>query len=294
MSSHRPFSSPLLLLSCLLLSCLLVLLAGCGDDGTSTPADAGPGDDGATGDAGGGDGGTVEPASTDHCDYVELPATAGAGGTVEAGAVEAGAAERVLGMSVGSTLGAYTARADFMGSSPAVDRRYMEMAGAFKPSVGIETLPRAKAVALSAGGETVVIVKADLALSDEWITFELEERLGAELAGKVIFATSHSHSAWGHYGANSALQVGVGRRRALAHTQLLDDLEAVARAAMEAMEPAKIGIAHEGDFDPLDLVSRDRRSENDDLPGGAGRKDHDLFVIRIDATDDSPIALIPI
>lgn len=254
-----------------------LLLAACGDD------------DGASDDAG-----LVEPAPTDHCGYTTLAATAGAGGTVTEGALEAGAAEVTLGMSVGSALGAYTSRADFMGSVRAVDTRYVELAGAFKPSIGVQTLPKAKALALRAGGETVVIVKADLALSDDWITFELEERLGADFAGKVIFSTSHSHSAWGHYGANSALQAGIGRRRAHAYGKLLDDLEAVARAALAALVSARIGIAHDAAFDPDDLVTRDRRGENDDLPNGADRKDHDLFVIRVDATDGTPIALVPI
>ncbi len=264
-------------------------LFACGDDGGGS-TDAGPGLDSDTT----ADGGPVEPASTDHCDYAPLPATAGAGGTVEAGSVQAGAAELVLGLSVGSALGAYTARADFMGEVVPVDRRFIELAGAFKPSVGVETLPRAKALALRAGDETVVIVKADLALSDDFITFELEERLGDDFAGKVLFATSHSHSAWGHYGSNSALQVGIGRRRAHAYARLVDDLETVARAALDALEPARVGIAHDGDFDPEDRVNRDRRSENDDLPGGEDRKDHDLFVLRVDAADGAPIALLPV
>ena len=278
-----------------IVSALLLLpwTAACGDDDGVVSGDAGPRDaasaDGAT-DAGP----PIEPASTDHCNYTPLVPTAHAGETVAEGALEAGAAERVLGMSVGSALGAYTARADFMGMVRAVDRRYMEIAGAFKPSVGVETLPRVRALALRAGGETVVILKADLALADDWITYELEERLGPELAGKVIFATSHSHSAWGHYGSNSALQVGIGRRRAHSYGGLLDDLEVVAREALDGLAPARIGIAHVSDFDPDDLVTRDRRGENDDLPNGANRKDHDLFVLRVDATDGSPIAIVPV
>jgi neutral ceramidase len=273
----------------LTLSSLTLLLAACGDD------DAMPGDGGAPDAAidSGEDAGVVEPRSTDHCDFTALAPTAGAGGTVTEGALEAGAAERVLGMSVGSALGAYTARADFMGSVAPVDRRFVELAGSFKPSVGIETFPRARALALRAGGETVLIVKADLALADDWITYELEERLGAEFAGKVIFATSHSHSAWGHYGSNSALQVGIGRRRAHAYSGLLDDLEGVSRDALAALAPARIGIAHDGAFDPENRVNRDRRSENDDLPNGANRDDHDLFVVRVDAAGDgSPIAVV--
>src|SRR5687768_9531380 len=80
-------------------SCLALILAlACGE--SPAPVDAGPGDAGPP----------DPPPSTDHCSYVELTPTAGAGGTVAAGVISAGAAERRITIPLGVTLGAYTSR----------------------------------------------------------------------------------------------------------------------------------------------------------------------------------------
>lgn len=233
-----------------------------------------------------------EPASTAHCDYETQPSTAGSGGAVTSGAIQAGTAEGILHLPIGSGLGGYTARADFMGSVTWPDRRFTAYSGSFKASVGVETWPRVRAVAITAGDETVVLLKADVIHSDELVLHDVTERLGSDYRGKVLFTTSHSHSAWGHYVSNTVLQIGSGRRRNQAHDRLVDDLVAAAEAALAARAPAQLGFAHDGDFDPENRVSRDRRSENDSLPNGVG-KDHDLFVLRIDHADGSPMALLP-
>src|SRR5215470_7848274 len=123
------------------LALVLGAFAACGDDGPKTP------------DAG---------VTTENCDYVPLAPTAGAGTPVAAAALQAGAAERVLDVPVGTALGGYTARAGFLGSAGVVDTRKVAMSGTFNPSIGVEVAPRAKAVALTSGGETVVIVKVDM------------------------------------------------------------------------------------------------------------------------------------
>jgi len=70
-------------------------------------------------------------------------------------------------------------------------------------------------------------------------------------------------------------------------------MEDAARAALAARRPAKIGVSVDSDFDPDDQITRDRRGENDDLMGGP-RKDDRMFLVRIDGTDDQPIAVVPI
>ncbi len=152
--------------------------------------------------------------STDHCTYEPMPATANATGTVTAGALSAGAAEAVIAAPVGSALGGYSARAAFLGASTkTVDNRKVPISGTFYPSIGVETAPRAKALALTAGGETVVIVHLDAIFVYEGLVFDLEERLGAAYHGKVLVAASHSHSAWSQFTGHDALQVGAGRLR---------------------------------------------------------------------------------
>src|SRR5262245_12265331 len=111
---------------------------------------------------GGGD--DVQPptgVNTDHCSYEPVPMTAHTGGTVAAAPLQAGAADVVLDVPVGTALGGYTARAGFIGTAGVVDTRKNQISGTFNPSIGVFTAPRAKAIALTAGEETVIIVKTD-------------------------------------------------------------------------------------------------------------------------------------
>jgi neutral ceramidase len=230
----------------------------------------------------------------DPCVYVALPPTASSGGTVEAGSIEAGTAERVLRMPVGGALAAYTARSFFLPGNPPADDRRNSISGSFYPSVGIETAPRIQALVLSAGGETIAIVKMDLAISDSDVLHDVEAMLGPEWSGKVLLSTSHTHSGVGHYTSNWVLQLGFGKTHGDVVSPLVEDVVAAIRDAFDARRQARLGFAYDGDFDPDDLVSHDRREENDALPNGNQRKDRDFHLIRVDAADGSPIAIVPI
>jgi neutral ceramidase len=245
----------------------------------------------------GGGGGTATPDSgvvtTDQCTYQPLNPTANAGTAVTSSALMAGAAENILDIPVGTALGGYTARAQFLSDAPTVDTRKVAISGTFNPSIGFSAAPRVKAVALSAGGEQVVIVKADMIFVYEGMLYDLEQRLGPAFAGKVIITASHSHSAWAQMTAHGPLKLGAGQMRDLVYTRFLDAFEATARAAIAAERPAQIGFFADPNFDPTDQISRDRRGENDVLPGGKRKDDH-LYLIRIDGTDNTPIAIIPV
>jgi neutral ceramidase len=236
----------------------------------------------------------LQPFPTSNCVYDPVPATANATGTVTAGDVQAGAAEAPLELPVGTALGAFTARAQFEGSVSKVDDRVVEQSGGFHPSVGIETQPRVRAIAITAGGETVVIVKADLALAADGIPFGIAEGLGPEFAGKVVFLTSHTHSQFAQYTPDTRLGVGLSVFRRGNFDRIVSTAVSVARQALASRVPARIGFAHEGNFDPMDLVSHDRRAENDDLPNGQHRKDHDLYVMRVDTAAGEPIAMMAV
>ena len=252
----------------LLLCCAL---AACGDDGGTPPT-------------------TV---TTEHCTYEPVTPTAHAGGTVAAGAVQAGAAERILDIPVGTALGGYTARAGFLGSSGVVDARKVKISGTFNPSIGVTSAPRVKAVALTAGEETVVILKFDAVFVYEGMVFDLEQRLGPEYAGKVIITASHSHSAWAQFTGHGPLKLGSGQLRQLVYDRFLGTFEAAARDALAARRAARIGVFYDDNFDPTNQVNHDRRGDNDMLPGG-NRKDNHFFLIRIEGTDGVPIAALPI
>lgn len=231
--------------------------------------------------------------TTERCAYVPVAPTAGAGGTVAAGPLQAGAAERVLHVPIGTALGGYTGRAGLLGGADNVDARRIAISGTFNPSIGVTAAPRVKALALSAGGETVVLLKADLIFAYEGLVFDLEQRLGPAYAGKVLLATSHSHSAWAQFTAHGPLKLGAGERRELVYRRLLDGFEEAAREALASRAPARIGVYASAQFDPADLVNRDRRGENDGLPGGDRGEDH-LYLLRVDAVGGAPIAIVPI
>ncbi len=249
--------------------------SGHGDDIQVTP-DAGP------------------PAvTTELCTYEPLAPTAGTGGTVTAGPLTAGAAERILDVPVGTALGGYTERAGFLGGAHQLDSRAVAISGVFSPSVGVEAAPRAKALALAAGGETVVIVKLDAIFVYEGMLFDLETRLGPTFAGKVLLASSHSHSSWAQFTGHGPLKLGAGEERAIVYRRFLDAAAGAAQDALAAMRPAKLGVSFDRHFDPTDQVNHDRRGENDMLAGGNVKDDH-LYLVRVDGTDGTPIAALPI
>lgn len=236
---------------------------------------------------------TAPIVTTEHCAYLPVAATAGAGGTVTAGPLRAGASERILHVPVGTALGGYTNRASVLGASDSVDVRDARVAGSFVPSIGVTTAPRVKALALSAGGETVVWLKADMIFAYEGLVFDIEAALGPAFAGKVLLAASHSHSAWAQFTGHAPLQLGAGPLRDLVYRRFRDDLVAAARDALAAQVPARLGIATSAAFDPDDAINRDRRRANDGLPGGARGDDH-LALIRVDRLDGAPLAVVPI
>jgi neutral ceramidase len=242
---------------------------------------------------GGNDAPPTTGVTTEHCDYVPVAPTARAGGTVAAAPLHAGVADRVLHVPVGTALGGYTGRAGFISSAGSVDAHKIKLSGAFNPSIGVTAAPRVKALALRAGDETVVIVKADIIFAYEGMVFDLEDRLGAGFHGKVLLATSHSHSGWAQFTAHGPLKLGSGQLRDVVYQRFLDDLEGAARDAIARLEPAKLGVFATSAFDLDDVINRDRRGENDMLPGGDKGDEH-LFLIRVDRSDGTPLAVVPV
>lgn len=259
-----------------LICSLGLVTAACGSPSPS-PADAGP-----------------TPLSTAHCAYAAVPPTAAAGGTVTEGAVLAGVAEVPLGLPVSSALGGNTSRCIALDDRGRVDARTTAWSGGFNASVGIETIPWVKALALSAGDETVVILKSDTIFGNDAITFAVEAQLGPAFAGKVVWASSHSHTAPAQYSSDLKLQVGGGELRQRNHDALIAVLVTAAQQALDRRQPARVGVAVDVAFDPDDAVSYDRREENDDLFGGQRRKDTYLGMVRVDTAAGAPLAILPV
>jgi neutral ceramidase len=228
------------------------------------------------------------PAPLDHCTFEPMPATARAGGMVTEGSLRAGTGDAVIEMPVGTVLGGYQGRSSRV---RATDVRDLQSADVFAPSVGIETRSHARALALTAGDETVVFLAMDLPLNYDAIVRDVEAALGPDFNGKVLVAMSHSHGSPGQFTANPVISLGLGKFQPRIYRRVIDAAVTAARAALDGRVDARMGFAHDPAFDPMDAVSRDRRPENDMLAGGR-RKDRDLYVLRVDDRAGTPLALL--
>lgn len=217
------------------------------------------------------------------------------------GAPSAGAAEAPLDLPVGAPMGGYSDRCRYLGGNtlaPSQDSAYIY---GFVPSVGMQTRPMARAVWLENGDQDLLILKMDLIYSFDGLVTALEDRLsdetGLDMKGHVVVAASHSHASFGNFSDQEQFYLGGDRYNEEIFERLVGTLDEVALEAHDAVEPAKIGLGLEKDWDPDDKVYSDRRGENDDLDffpdlGTGSYKDPWLWLMRIDDVNDQPIAVL--
>ena len=220
----------------------------------------------------------------------------------QAGAMQVGAAEGHLELSIGCPLGGFTTRAKLMGNTSNVDRRDSDYVVGFGPSVGVQTLPGIKAFWFDNGQENLVVLKVDVIYAYDDLLREITERLEAEtgldLRGRVALATNHTHNSWANFTAQATYFLGGDRYNHEIFTRYAEQATATAMQAYESRQDAALGIGYFRDWDPDDYVYRDRRGENnelqiwDDLPAG-NRKDPLLWMMRVDtATSGDPLAVL--
>lgn len=218
-----------------------------------------------------------------------------------AGAPEAGVAERILELPVGTPLSGYTSRCDCFGGAGEPDKRDSAYRYSFNPSGGVQAPVMLKVFWLTNGDQDLVVVKVDLIYSFDGLVEEMEQRLsaatGRDLDGKVIVAANHSHGAYGDFSDQVTYYLGSDRFNYEVFTRLAEQAEETALAAYDGRQPAKVGMSFARDWDPDDRVYRDRRDNNDDLQFfpdiPAGRyKDPTLTLIRIDTLDDEPLGVL--
>lgn len=236
------------------------------------------------------------PKDPAHCHF-ELPPDPSPTKPANApSAVLAGFGSAVLDMPIGAPLGGYGDRMIFLGGEPA-DARAPRFAKSFVPSVGMHDAPRADAVAIEAGGERLVIVRADLPLLTENSVFDLEAAVAPDgsMRGRILLAASHSHAAWAGWQPSLPLMPGIDRPRRDLADRMVGSMASAVKAALASLEPASIGVAVEAAFDPDNTVTSDRRGENDEVLGPDGNtagkdKDPIVWAMRIDRADGSPMA----
>ena len=219
----------------------------------------------------------------------------------EAGPLEVGAAEAPLDLPVSAPLGGYTARWDAFGNLGEIDRRGSDYTVAFNPSIGVQTRQMVQAFWFANGQEDLVLLQTDAIYAYDGFLPEIEAALsdatGRDLGGRVILATSHSHSAVANWSAQTTFFLGGDRYDHEVFTRYAASAVDTALAAFEAREPAAVGVGYLTDWDPDDRVFRDRRGDNDDLqvfadiPAGPF-KDPVLWMLRVDALNGDPLAVL--
>jgi len=234
-----------------------------------------------------------------HCNF-EKPPVHEAKPANAPTAIKAGYSTAVLPIPIGSPLGGYTSRArGLIGGPNPVDKRPQRFARSFVPTVGIHDALRAEVLALEAGGEKIILVRLDAPYVMENTLFELEKKVAADgsMRGHIVLSASHSHSSWGGYQPSLILMAGSDRPKQELAERFTDTVAGAIKEAMEGMVPAKMGISVEKPFDPMDEVNRDRRDDNNMVLGPDGNtagkdKDPNLWIMRVDKMDGSPLAAI--
>ncbi len=223
---------------------------------------------------------------------------------LSAGELQAAAAGSTLDLPVGTPMGGYTGRDRALGSDDGPDNRDSDYRTDFVPSGGWQTRIPLDVVWLSAGEQDAVLVRLDLIYSFDGMTEAIGEALtdqvGRDLTDSVFTFTSHSHSSYGPFTKAMMLFFGGDFFRQEIHDRIVEQVVALALQAHDELQPAAIGIGIDEQFDPIgeDTIFRDRREENDDLPGvdgavtGPGWKDARTTMIRVDAVSGEPIAAL--
>ena len=265
---------------------MVVTLAACSSDAPPAPA---PGPDPYV---------YGVEADPSHCVFETPPVRAPAGPSAPA-EIRAGIASIALPMPIGTPLGGYTARLPAFGGGEAADGRPRRFSKSFMPSVGVHDAPRAHAIALDIGGERLVLIKIDAVLLLENDLFAVEKAVAADgsMRGRIILTVSHSHSAWAAWQRSLVLMPGIDLPRKDLGERMTAALGQVAKDALAALAPAKIGFAVDRAFDPSNSVNRDRRDDNDAVIGPDGNtagkgKDPIAWAMRIDGLDGKPLAAL--
>ncbi len=162
----------------------------------------------------------------------------------------------------------------------------------FPATRGLQTLPTARAIAVSNGVTTFVVVRIDTALTTPSLRWRAQwtlRELGSD--APLLVEATHTHAGPARFFPPAPVD-GVSQFDPTASSLDTYDAEAEARlgrsmalaakAALDGMVSASMGVHAVADF----RFNNDRRCENDDLYG-PGYQDRTLTVVRFDAVDGS-------
>ncbi|MCA9709340.1 MAG: hypothetical protein KDK70_26085, partial [Myxococcales bacterium] len=259
----------------------MLVVGACGDSAPSDP-DTGTTGTGTTGSTGS-EGSTTGAADSTGDD--SSTGTTTGGGIIEPAPLMAGVAMRVLDRPVGISMAGYGGRTGGLDST---------WAGAFFASRGFYALPTIKAMVLEAGPERLVLLKTPLMSSESGITdalvAKMMDRHGVDLRGRIVTGGTHSHHIHARYWRlpDQLGEVGIDTVDEEVMDVLATEFADTIMEAIDGLAPAQWGYAAREDWDPGDLVYRDRRGENDFMYG----KDPRLSVLAVQRPDGTPMAAV--
>jgi len=214
--------------------------------------------------------------------------------------LKAGAAEGFLDFPIGVSMAGF-------GGRKGVNTPYNKALGG---SAGFYNRLRVKAVSLSNGTETIIIVKTPLIFPtmylSEKINEVLKENYGLDLKNNIILTATHTHSGparfWRLLEGFGAF--GLDETSGEIFRRLVNSIAPIIAEAYNSMEPARFGYSINKKFDPENRINRDRRCEDDNvytdltnpdvyLSGDTYKtKDNSMLVMRIEKESGEPIAVI--
>jgi len=243
----------------------------------------------------------------------------------------AGTAVKDLDMPVGTPQGGYGARYEKVpllslvlggGSIHLPDDRESPYADGFFPTIGMLTRPNAKCVALEIRNGTevqrLVLCRAELTFVTDLLRRRVleivENRTGLDLDNSLLLSATHTHSSGARFWRLPYFSdIGSDTFHPEIFERIAWSIARTITTALGDLKPARIGAGVWKDFDPQDLLYRDRRSINNQmdlihnevpwLVDDAGNlvtdgridgriKDGQLTLFRVDRADGSPMALL--
>jgi neutral ceramidase len=159
--------------------------------------------------------------------------------------------------------------------------------------------PDVRAVAFSDGKETWVLLRIPLSWSTDFLltmtALKVQEKTGYDLSDRIITSAPHSHSHPARFwhlvvGLNFGI-FGYDEFSYEVFDRLTTSFADAIAQALESMAPARLGWTAIDDLDPDNKIHRDRREQNNRLPGYVD-KDHRALLVRIDDAQGAPIAFL--
>lgn len=158
--------------------------------------------------------------------------------------------------------------------------------------------PDVRAAAFDDGKEVFVLLRLPLSWTVDFVvaatTLKVKERTGLDLSGRIITSAPHSHSQparyWHLVNGYGFGFFGYGEFSFEVFERMTTSFADAVVMALEDRQPARLGHLQLDDFDPEDKIHRDRRNQNDNLPGYIG-KDGRLILMRVDDLEGRPRAI---